>query len=80
MTNKPYTKIGSTYYPIKRKEGPIGNEIRGGGWRAWTDGGQYYYEYDAGHFATKLTTIIISENDFNLLKEGKITESDINLK
>lgn len=80
MSKNPYTKIGNTYYPIKSVENPCGNEIRGGGWRAWAEKGKYYYEYDSGHFATKLRTVTISEQDFNFLKEGKITEFDINRK
>ncbi len=77
MTEKPYTKIGNTYYPRYIAHGASNNEIKGSGWRAWKDGENYYYEYDAGHFATNMTTVLISEDDFNSLRDRKIAEFDI---
>jgi len=80
MNDKPYLKVGDTYYPKKRSESVFDDEIRGNYWRAWAESSKFYCEYDAGHFATDLRIIEISKEDFSLLKAGKITDTDLSRK
>lgn len=77
MSDKPYSKIGNTYYPRPRAQSSSDDEIKGAASRAWVENGQCYYEYDAGHFATKLKTVKISDDDFNALKVGRISDADV---
>ncbi|WP_135622501.1 hypothetical protein [Solemya pervernicosa gill symbiont] len=80
MNDKPYTKIGNTYYPKEPQTEISESEIKGSYWRAWSEGEKYFYEFDEGHFASKFRTVEISCDDYQLLKSGKITDSDLTLK
>jgi len=77
MNEKPYSKVGNTYYPKPKNVETSEGEVNGNRWRAWKDVGKAYFEYDAGHFATKMNTVEITESDFGLLKLGKLTDKDL---
>ncbi|WP_404401316.1 hypothetical protein [Pelagibacterium halotolerans] len=77
MTKKPYSKVGDTYYPNYHEQYVSGKEVKG---RAWAENKKFYYEYDAGHFATKIRTVEISREDFEALKEGRLSDKDLTLK
>lgn len=77
MSNKPYDKVGETYYPKVSAKKVENDEVKGAAWRAWAENGQYYYEYDAGHFSTKLRIIKISKGDFEAIKGGKISDAEL---
>lgn len=77
MNDKPYSKVGNTYYPRPMKVEVSEDEVSGNRWRAWNDTGKYYFEYDAGHFASRMKTVEITEDDFGLLKAGKLTHKDL---
>ena len=77
MDEKPYKKIGDTYYPKSKKTKIMENEIEGIWWRAWKEGEEFFYECDAGHFSPKFETMQISEEDFQLAKVGKLTGKDL---
>lgn len=70
MKEKPVIEIGKTYHPKKRLDSD--GEIVGSYWRAWVEGEKYYYEYDAGHFATKFKKVEISKEDFIMVKTGEM--------
>lgn len=80
MSNKPYDKIGKTYYPKGYTKKVENNEVKGAAWRFWAENGQYYYEYDAGHFSTKLKVAKISKDDFEAIKEGRISNTKLTHK
>ena len=80
MVDKPYSKFGKTYYPKPQASQTADSEIKGAASRAWVENGQCYYEYDEGHFAMKLKTAIISKEDFQALREGKISDIELNRK
>ncbi|MES9963442.1 MAG: hypothetical protein ABW116_07860 [Candidatus Sedimenticola sp. 20ELBAFRAG] len=80
MSDEPYTKIGNTYYPREQKIEASDSEIKGNYWRAWSEDGRCFYEFDEGHFASKFKTVEISNDDFELLKSGGISDSDLTLK
>ncbi|MFK5998167.1 MAG: hypothetical protein QM492_08655 [Rhodobacterales bacterium] len=77
MHKKPYSKVGNTYYPKPNATEFSEDEVKGNYWRVWKDVGKVYFEYDAGHFATKIKTVEITESDFNLVKSGELTEKDL---
>ena len=51
MSDKIKIEIGKTYLPKKKASSE--NEIIGDSWKAWRQNGQYFYECDVGHFASK---------------------------
>lgn len=77
MGEEKYQKIGSTYYPRSGTRVISETEVQGALWRAWMQSGKYYLEFDEGHFSTKLRIVLINEEEFNLLKEGKISDVDL---
>jgi hypothetical protein len=80
MNDKPYTKIGNTYYPKTESDEIADSEIKGSYWRAWSEDGRFFYEFDEGHFSSKFRTVEISTEDFQLLKSGKISDTDLAMK
>ena len=78
MKDKPIVEIGKTFYPKERHSSDT--EIVGSYWRVWLEGGKYFYECDMGHFATKFQVFEISEEDFVLVKLGRITSQDLTKK
>lgn len=80
MNDKPYSKVGDTYYPKKKNINASDEEVIGSHWRVWKQEDKYFYEYDCGHFATKFKTVEISEVDFNAIKSGDITDHDLTIK
>lgn len=72
------TEIGKTYRPKKHSESD--NEIVGDYWRVWIENDRCFYEYDAGHFASKFVVFEITKEDFVLIKSGKITNQDLTKK
>lgn len=79
MTDKPYEKIGDTYYPKKNRDN-LNDEVKGAYWRAWRNGNKYFYEFDVGHFSTKFKVVEISGDDFLSLKDGRSDNSGISKK
>lgn len=77
MNEKPYSKFGKTYYPKSRGVDATEDKVSGNRWRAWNETGKFYFEFDAGHFATKMKIVEITEDDFGLLKMGKLTDKDL---
>lgn len=66
MKNKPYKIIGRKIYPQKtNKPSESSQEIIGSNWRIWREESKCFLEYDEGHFATKMITIEIREDDFD---------------
>ena len=81
MNDKPYTKVGKTYYPKPKAVQQSSSEVKGSLWRAWKeDSGRAFFEYDAGHFATKMRVVEISLDDFDRVKAGSMTDRELVLK
>lgn len=77
MNEKPYSKVDKTYYPKPKNLLSSEDEVKGNRWRAWKEAGKVYFEYDAGHFATEMRTVDITDGDFRLLRAGKLTDKDL---
>ena len=77
MKKKPYSKVGKTYYPRPQKPVSSDTEFHGAYSRAWIEDGQYYFEYDSGHFQTKFEKVQISEDEFRELQEEKISPIEL---
>ncbi|HNG61916.1 MAG TPA: hypothetical protein PKZ52_19000 [Cellvibrionaceae bacterium] len=78
MKDKINIEHGKSYAPEKKTSSNA--ELVGDYWRAWTEGGKYYYECDVGHFATNFSTVEIQESDFELLKSGGLSNADLERK
>ena len=68
MNDKTYEIIDGKIHP--RKDSRIvshADEISGDYWKIWKEGLRCFLEYDEGHFASKMVTIEISEDDYSLI-------------
>ena len=78
MNDKPYEIIDGKIHPRKDSR-PVdrANEILGDYWRIWKEAARYFLEYDEGHFASKMVTIEISEDDYNLISSRPAAVAEI---
>lgn len=77
MSEKPYSKVGKTYYPKPQSLQISDDEVKGRLWRVWREGERIYFEYDAGHFATEMKIVEVTKVDFELVKAGTLTDKDL---
>lgn len=69
---KSRTVTGKKYYPIHEKLTITENAVSGNRWNARKRGNTYILEYDTGELVENFKEIKITEEDFYLIKEGKI--------
>ena len=63
---------GKKYYPSSEEIAVSENTVSGNRWNVRKKGQIYILEYDSGELVEKFNEIEIAEEDFNLIKEGKI--------
>jgi|LakMenE01Jun11ns_1017448.scaffolds.fasta_scaffold7627682_1 hypothetical protein len=78
MSDKPYEIIDGKIYPRKAAQ-PIvySDEIVGSHWRIWRETLKCFLEYDEGHFATKMVTVEISDDEYRLIENNPIAVKEI---
>lgn len=78
MRDKPYEIVDGKIYPkMGVKKVGCSGEISGGYWSAWPENAKYFLEYDKGHFATKMVTCEISEDEYKMIHSSPPSVNEV---
>lgn len=77
MSKEIKFEIGKTYYPRHRGISVSSNKILGPGWLIRRDGGDIIFEFMAARQGGGEESYLITEEDFEATKAGKMTFEDL---
>ncbi|MCV2884721.1 hypothetical protein OE749_08435 [Aestuariibacter sp. AA17] len=79
MIKKLKIVYGKEHFSVHEKQFKKG-EVIGDYWRVWAEDEMYFFEVDIGHFSTKMAKFNITEKEYIMVKEDKMTYKDLKKK